>query len=208
MHRKDLSVKTILKNGVNIMNAPDTSADFDQAYSLPFTFWGDVRIPREIKSLLLEGNPRSSLELGCGIGRFTRYMAKQGLHAVGVDFSQVAIEKAKNRISWDEFQPEFFVGDVTNLDMLKSRFDVSFDVGCFHCLSAEAQKGYVSEVFRLLKPGSIHLIWALDDSPAGDSLSPEAIRDIFAPGFELQNAKKSRRRIISSHWYWLERSEG
>ena len=186
--------------------APTSSADFDRAYRLPITFWGDIRVPAEIKELAQTGNPASSLEFGCGIGRLTSYMARQGLKATGIDFSSVAVEKARTRIGPENLSADFLVGDVTHLDKLKGQFDISFDVGCFHCLDAGGQQKYVAEALRLLKPGGVHMIWALDSPPSDIPFSPEAIGKIFAPGFALQKAEKSRRRIVSSHWYWLIRS--
>ncbi len=189
------------------MKAPTTSSDFDRTYHFPMTGWGDIRIPREVKALARQGAPQSgALELGCGVGRLSRYMAQQGLRATGVDFSPVAIAKARERVDHDAVRPEFLVGDVTHLDTLSGPFDVSFDVGCFHCLDPQGQRAYVSEVFRILKPGGTHLIWALDSSPSCLHLSPATVKAIFAPGFVLQNARKSRRRIARSHWYWLVRS--
>jgi cyclopropane fatty-acyl-phospholipid synthase-like methyltransferase len=124
-----------------------------------------------------------------------------------VDFSQVAIDKARQYAAHDTGErTRFLVGDVTHLDALTGPFDYSFDVGCFHCLGAAAQRGYVSEVSRLLEPGGTHLIWALDGAPSGNVLSPEVVSDIFAPSFELQKATTSRRRLARSHWYWLVRS--
>lgn len=186
--------------------APTTSADFDRAYRAPFTFWGDVRIPEEVRALARHG-ARSSLELGCGVGRFSRWLAREGLHATAVDFSPVAIERARAGVANDVSKPDFLVGDVTHLEGLTGPFDVSFDVGCFHCLDAEKQRAYVREVHRLLRPGGVHLIWALDASPADVPLSPDAIRGIFAPYFELRSARSSRRRIVRSHWYWLRHAD-
>ncbi|ADO70882.1 class I SAM-dependent methyltransferase [Stigmatella aurantiaca] len=188
------------------MTAPMTSADFDRAYRAPFTFWGDIRIPKEVKALARQGNPRSSLELGCGVGRFTRYLAHQGLRATGVDFSSVAIAQARESVARDSVQPEFLVGDVTRLEALSGPFDFSFDVGCFHCFDPQGQLAYVAEVSRLLKPGGIHLIWALDSTPSDLRLSPTAIQEVFAPCFALRDAQKSRRRLAASHWYWLVRA--
>lgn len=185
------------------MPAPTKSTDFDRAYSANFTLWGDIRIPEEVKALVLQSPVRSVLELGCGVGRFSRYLAHRGLRVTGVDFSPVAIAKAQERVARDNERPEFLVGDVTRLGILSSPFDVSFDVGCFHCLDPQGQRAYVSEVSRLLKPGSTHLIWALDSAPSDLQLSPRAIREAFAPAFELQNSRKSRRRLLRSYWYWL-----
>ena len=190
------------------MNAPTTSADFDRAYRSPITFWGDPRIPEELKALARRGAPRSSLELGCGVGRFSSYLAQQGLLATGVDFSPVAIAKARERVAKSEARPEFLVGDVTHLDALTGPFDVSFDIGCFHCLAPEGQRAYAAEMARLLRPGGTHLIWALDSAPSDVPLSPAAVKEVFAAGFELADARKSRRRLVQSHWYWLVRASG
>lgn len=187
---------------------PTTSADFDSAYRAPITFWGDIRVPEEIKALARRGAPRTALELGCGVGRYSRYMAQQGVRTTGVDFSAVAIEKARERVALDAARPELLVGDVTRLDALAGPFDASFDVGCFHCLGAEARRAYVSEVARLLRPGGTHLIWALDRAPSDLPMTPEAVREVFAPAFELEAARVSRRRVLRSHWYWLVRAAG
>jgi SAM-dependent methyltransferase len=191
-----------------IVATPKMSSDFDDVYrsALFHWAWSDVRIPGEIKTLVAKGAPHRALELGCGLGRFSRYVAQQGIRATGVDFSPVAIAKAQAKVAGGDVRPDFIVGDVTHLDALEGPFDVSFDVGCFHCLDPEAQQAYVSEVFRLLKPGGTHLIWAMDASPSKVPLSPAAVEQIFAPAFKLQDARRSRRRLVSSHWYWLVRS--
>jgi ubiquinone/menaquinone biosynthesis C-methylase UbiE len=187
--------------------APSKSAEFDKVYNSVFShwMWTDIRIPEELKEIVKAKNPQNSLELGCGLGRFSTYMAEQGIKATGVDFSSVAIEKAKKRVTHSEHKPTFMVGDVTNLEMLNEQFDVSFDVGCFHCLNEEGQKKYVSEVKRLLKPGGSHLIWALDSAPSDIRIAPDYIAKSFENGFQLVNSMFSRRRIIASHWYWLAR---
>jgi SAM-dependent methyltransferase len=183
---------------------PKTALQFDSAYRLPFTMWGDFRIPQEIAALVAEEAPRRALELGCGVGRFSRYVARQGVATTGIDFSSVAIAKARAGVAEDSQRPEFVVGDVTRLDHVAGPFDISFDVGCFHCLDASGQHKYVSEVHRLLVRGGVHLIWALDDSPGGPRISPVSMRKLFATGFQLRDSRKTRRRLLASHWYWLK----
>ena len=134
-------------------------------------------------------------------------MASQGIKATGVDFSSVAIEKAKKRITNNILKPNYIVGDVINLATINEQFDVSYDVGCFHCLNDDGQQKYVSEIYRLLKPGAVHLIWALDSSPSGIKLSPNYIAKQFENNFQLEKSTFSRRRIAASHWYWLVREK-
>ena len=190
------------------MAAPTKSTDFDRVYrsAILHWVWTDIRIPQELKELARHGSPRTVLELGCGVGRFSRYLAQQGLRVTGVDFSPVAIARARDRVAQDDARPELLVGDVTHLEALDGPFDASFDVGCFHCLDPRQQRAYVAEVFRLLKPGGTHLIWALDSAPSDLPLSPAAMKEAFAPGFALHGARRSRRRLAASHWYWLVRS--
>ncbi|MCW2314736.1 SAM-dependent methyltransferase [Rhodoblastus acidophilus] len=192
------------------MTAPNKSTDFDHAYRSPVLHWvwTDIRIPTELKALVRQVSPQSALELGCGVGRFSDYLAQRGIRTTGVDFSPAAIERARKRRRSNDAIPEFFVGDVTRLDALDGPFDVSFDVGCFHCLDPLGRQSYASEVARLLKPGGIHLIWALDSPPSGAPLSPTAVGKIFASDFELKDSRKSLRRLGRSHWYWLKRSVG
>lgn len=186
------------------MHAPANSVEFDRAYRSALTpwIWTDIRVPEELKQLIAEVRPVCSLELGCGLGKYSRYLAQQGILAVGVDFSQVAIDRAQATAIAGN--PLFIVGDVTRLDLNVS-FDVSFDVGCFHCLTEKEQQAYATEVFRLLKPGSTHLLWALDTAPSDIALSPEHITRVFSTGFTLRQARRSRRRLAASHWYWLTR---
>jgi cyclopropane fatty-acyl-phospholipid synthase-like methyltransferase len=190
------------------MSPPTRGMEFDRFYRshVLHWIWSDIRIPPEVKALVRQGPPLSVLELGCGVGRFSRYVAQQGMHVTGVDFSPAAIARARASAAHDDAPPEFLVGDVTRLESLTGPFDVAFDVGCFHCLNEPSQQDYASEVFRLLKPGGTHLIWALDSAPSDAALSPAALKGAFAPGFALVRAQRSRRRLVRSHWYWLVRS--
>ncbi len=188
---------------------PSGSAEFDRAYSsFHHWMWSDLRIPRELKELVAANKPQNSLELGCGLGRFSCFMAGQGIKATGVDFSSVAVEKARQRAAGKVRKPLFLTGDVTNLEMLTEKFDVSFDVGCFHCLDETGHGKYVEEVYRLLKPGAVHLLWALDHSPADIKLNRDYISSVFGDRFQLIKSEFSGRRIIfvPSHWYWLKRN--
>ena len=188
-------------------DAPFTSDEFNKEYnSFMHWFWTDIRIPKELTEFLQINQPKKSLELGCGLGRFSTYAAKQGIHATAVDFSSVAIEKAKQRITNQEAKPTFLVSDVTNLSNINEQFDVSFDIGCFHCLDEIGQQKYVAALSRLLNCGNTHLLWVLDDTPSDMKLTTEYIAKVFESKFDLLKSKFSRRRIIASHWYWFKRN--
>jgi 2-polyprenyl-3-methyl-5-hydroxy-6-metoxy-1,4-benzoquinol methylase len=89
-------------------------------------------MPPEVADLARGKPAQRILELGCGVGRFSRNLARAGHQVVGVDFSPVAIEKARARPTGEANRPEFVVGDVTDLHNVEGPFDLSFDVGCCH----------------------------------------------------------------------------
>jgi hypothetical protein len=55
------------------------------------------------------------------------------------------------RSARDRNPPQYLVADVTDLNMIQGPYDRGFDVGCFHCLTAEGRHDYVAEVARLLR---------------------------------------------------------
>jgi SAM-dependent methyltransferase len=177
--------------------------DFDRAYALPFTPWGDIRVPAELEELVQRESPRISLELGCGIGRFSRRLSRRGIRATAVDFSAKAIEKARRRAAKDPNPPDYRVGDVTRLDFLQGPFDLAFDIGCFHCLPAQGRLDYAAELHRLLPPGAMLLVWTMDRAPSGLSTDPESVQEVFARRFMLQESKSVRRRLAASRWHYL-----
>ena len=188
-------------------DAPFTHEEFDKVYASPLHhwMWSDVRIPKELKAFIDSVQPKEILELGTGLGRYSRYAASRGVRSTGIDFSAVAIERAKDLAAVDPAKPNFLVGDVTRLDISNGSYDASFDVGCFHCLDADGQAKYDSEVSRVLRPGAEHLMWALDRSPSGVSMDPATVGKIFGGQFGLVSHHSSRRRLKASRWYLLKK---
>lgn len=71
------------------------------------------------------------LDLGCGTGEHSRYLASRGYHVVGVDASSAVIDEAKNETAQSENNPEFVCGDLRELDeILADRvFDAALCLG-------------------------------------------------------------------------------
>ncbi|MFE6777359.1 class I SAM-dependent methyltransferase [Streptomyces sp. NPDC057702] len=59
-------------------------------------------------------SPDSALEIGCGTGRASAYLAERGVRARGVDLSPVMVERAHEK--WESTGAEFVCGEV--LDVL------------------------------------------------------------------------------------------
>ncbi|CAM3186803.1 hypothetical protein DESA109040_01690 [Deinococcus saxicola] len=95
----------------------------------------------------------AALDIGCGLGRNTRWLARQGYHATGVDLSALAIAQARNCAT--ETDATFLEGDFLREAMPGSSFDVVYDSGCFHHLPPHRRLTYIQAVMTCLKPGGL-----------------------------------------------------
>jgi SAM-dependent methyltransferase len=97
------------------------------------------------------------LDVGCGAATYTRWLADRGVSAVGVDYSQPTLFKARART------PESIplcAGDATRLPFQDATFDGAL---CFGLLQAVSDARPVAiELSRVLKPGAELWIDALN----------------------------------------------
>jgi len=93
------------------------------------------------------------LELGCGPGANIWYLAREGFTVHGVDASETAISKARERLAGESLEASLAAGDIARLSNLYSdiHFDAIIDVTCLQCNRAGAVKRIVDQAFDLLK---------------------------------------------------------
>jgi len=181
---------------------------YEFLYRISKPRWDDGIIPAQVSQLATrDGKTGKVIELGCGTGTLSIYLAQQGLDVIGVDISSTAIRQAREKASRAELKPEFILRDATHLDMLRGPFDIALDVGCFHAMSGAAtQNRYALELTRLTEPGSTFLMWGMDHRPRSlGLLSPDKVEKTFAPGFILERVEPSQFHGRLSKWYWMKR---
>lgn len=90
------------------------------------------------------------LDLGCGIGQFTKYWQDKGFNVTAVDISKKALNKLKENIP----NANVKVLDISEkLPFLDSSFDVVFANLSIHYFDSETTKKVMSEIKRVLKDG-------------------------------------------------------
>lgn len=102
-------------------------------------------------------NMHDALELGCGTGVVTAFLAQNyGMNVCGTDFypSQVQLARAMNR---ESDRLHFEVADAARLPFADSSFDLVVSQNVFH--HVPDWKGAVREVSRVLRPDG-YLIWS------------------------------------------------
>jgi SAM-dependent methyltransferase len=116
-------------------------SSFDLQYLLGLAPWDTQVTPPEVVELVERAGvpPGRALDLGCGSGTNCIYLARHGWEAVGVDFSAVAIHRARRKARRGRVDCRFYRADVTDLSFLAG----PFRPGTGHRLPAQRAAGRV-----------------------------------------------------------------
>lgn len=99
------------------------------------------------------------LELGCGAGNMSFWLAVKGYECHGVDITPAAIAWAQEKNTVSPVKVSFSVGDVTDLALFADAFfNVVLDGHCLHWLEGEDRRQALSSVRRVLKPEGFFLV--------------------------------------------------
>jgi SAM-dependent methyltransferase len=192
-----------------------TNLRFRLMYRRGLTPWDSGVPPPELIEVI-EGKRRlptgRALDVGCGTGTTTVYLASHGWQVTGVDFVPRAIRAARTKAAAAQLSVAFLVGDVTRLHEypIEPGFDLLFDQGCFHSLPEAAQPAYAHEVTRMARSGATYLLYAFGRQseeprrrffPKG--VTPDEVGARFSD-FELVEARPGT-DPFGSHWYTLRR---
>jgi len=130
---------------------------FKTFYRLGFVPWDGHPLPKSLQDLVEGENALAAgtaLDIGCGTGDNSIYLAKHGWQVTGVDFVAKAVDKARAKASANKLDIKFAQADATRLtsEGVGANFDLIVDNGCLHGMSAEDRDGYVREVAAVAAP--------------------------------------------------------
>jgi len=112
------------------------------------------------------------LDLGCGPGACTWFMAREGFSVSGIDGSPTAIDRAGKRLQSEGLTADLRVGDFTILPWGADSFDAVIDCASLCHNSWQAARKAVSEVCRVLKPSGLLISSAFTDRAWGIGTGP------------------------------------
>ena len=93
------------------------------------------------------------LEIGCGAGNISVWLAKMGYDVAGIDIAPTAISWAKERAATENVTADFRVGNVVDLSNYNpDQFDIVLDGLCLHCIVGQDRITCLSSIFRILRP--------------------------------------------------------
>jgi SAM-dependent methyltransferase len=198
------------------MDGEPRSADWwDARYLSGDIPWDTGIVPPEVVALVRDGLPGIdqdsvwALDLGCGSGVSSRFLAGRGLRVVGIDLAQSALARGRRAAVAGDLRAFFCRGDVSDLAFLRVRAILALDIGCFHAIPQDRRPVYIRSLAGHLVPGALYLLYAFEPAPEpqGDpvGIGPAEIAG-FAPLFTLRWAQHGRDGQRPSAWYLLQRA--
>jgi len=91
------------------------------------------------------------LDLGCGLGKMSVYLSKQGAEVTGIDIGDKLIESAKRLAVHNQVNCKFVIADSAHLPFEKEKFDIVICLGVLHHLKQCDVEPTVKEIYRVLK---------------------------------------------------------
>ncbi|MEU9699345.1 class I SAM-dependent methyltransferase [Streptomyces sp. NPDC047981] len=144
--------------------------------------------------------PGRALDLGCGPGRNSLYLASLGFEVDAVDLSDEAIGWASQRAREAGAEVRFHHGDAFALagSVLTGPYDLIYDSGCFHHLPPHRRISYRALLDRLLAPGGHLALTCFAAGAMGSELPDAAFYREREPGLHggLAYTPESLRRIF------------
>lgn len=205
------------------------SADAMKTFTATYDWardWRDLPWAHEEPTLFLADlcarrQPGRALDLGCGAGTDSIYLARQGWEVTALDFMPKALEYTRQRAAEAGVGVTPIEADITQWDVPAS-WDLVLDHGLLHNLPAAAHAAYRERVLAALAPGGdfILLHWhprrpGQPDGRMGPRrVSREEIHRFFAP--ELQEWLFAREEFedlpdmvgggMAQAYYWFRRN--
>lgn len=164
-------------------------------------FWGTDEPQKELVEAIESGwfpEKRRIIDVGCGNGQLSRWLAERGFSVLGLDYSEVAIENCRSLCAGLSNEPIFKVADLCREDLrLKPAFSV-VDRGCFHRTVAKLRPVFARNIARATVEGGHFLLLASTFKDPrvrnyGGVRSEEQlrqhIRNIFGAYFAIERAE-------------------
>ncbi|UCG95670.1 MAG: class I SAM-dependent methyltransferase [archaeon] len=189
----------------------DDSETLEKIYEKPGAVWTKTQPPKELVELVETGKvkPCKTVDLGCGEGFYSIYLASKGFDVTGIDISEKAIRYAKQNAAEAEVKIRFLTMNITDLHKLNDKFDFIFEWALMHHIMPQQRQKYAADVNRILNKGGKYLSVCFNEkshtfSGPGEKhresgerapglkiyfSSLEELKTLFSPYFRITEAK-------------------
>lgn len=195
------------EGGIGDTVIPMKAEDWDARYSQAKTVWGTPPNPVvvEFATSLPAGR---ALDLACGEGRHALWLATRGWETTGVDFSAVAIEKAREVATQAPRRVRerltYAVDDITTTDV--ANYDLVLMI--FVHLDPAQRRTLVRRVIDGLKPEGTLMILGHDTTNATEGVGGPPDREILYTPDDLKSDLDGRLDVVTAERRYRDTENG
>jgi cyclopropane fatty-acyl-phospholipid synthase-like methyltransferase len=106
-----------------------------------------------VDAVTRQARPGRALDLGCGTGAFSVFLAKHGYQVTGLDFIPKALTMAQERAKSENVELSLVLADLLEWGS-DQRFDLILDSGCLHTIRASQMQMYKRKLLEWMAPNS------------------------------------------------------
>jgi SAM-dependent methyltransferase len=127
------------------------------------------------------------LDICCGAGTNTVYLAQSGNEVTGIDISKTAMTIAKQQAYKADVYIDFLVESFIELPFIDGVFDFVWDMGCFHHVRIEDRGTFIKGVNRVLKPDGAYMLtcFSYKNGPRWNHFTEQQLIDLFGAYFNF-----------------------
>ncbi len=128
-----------------------------------------------------------ALDLCCGAGTNTVYLAQSGLEVAGTDISKTALEIAEKKAHKAKVNINLLNASFIDLPFNDEEFNFVFDMGCFHHVEVEKRTKFIAGIHQVLKEGGTYMLtcFSYKNGAGWNHFNRQQIIDLFSGHFEL-----------------------
>lgn len=170
-----------------------------RTYDFMYRTWTPWEVgPRaELARLVTSGRiaPGRAIDLGCGSGANSIFLAAHGFDVTGVDYSPVGLEKAR-RATPASLSISWVAGDLTadSIPGVSGTFDLLVDYSVLDDMRGDALEAMAATVERLSHRGSVFVLWCFYDEISWwkrrggrfPGLEVGSVRRLFGSAFDIE----------------------
>ena len=172
---------------------------FEDYYAAPKAPWNIGR-PQRAFSEAGDAIQGRVLDIGCGTGDLSLWLADRGCTVTGVDFLEKPLAAARLKAEGRGLPVNFLAMDALAVGEIPERFDAVTDCGLFHTFEDAERAAYVRALEQLLEPGArLFLLCFSTAEPGGHGprrVSEQELRAAFASGWEIESLEPARFEVL------------
>jgi 2-polyprenyl-3-methyl-5-hydroxy-6-metoxy-1,4-benzoquinol methylase len=178
------------------------SNEFNQLYGKEVDYYGGQASPSLVRYLKMfnVSGPGTALDLGCGQGRNSEYLAQQGFSVLGVDNSAEAVACLTDNVVGQ-------IADIAEFDITPNHYQLIVANTSIDHLSFEQNSKVVQNIINGLAPGGYVFVSVFMTNDPKESETASYVK-LYYPMNQLKEQFASLTLLSYQEEFWLDEGHG